>query len=253
MVDTCYLLGENGEFAKRLRKLMDANKTTQQDLSEVVGVTRQQISNYRWGKSQPTMEQLFKLAQFFKVSADYLLGLADEQTRETDVQAINKMTGLSEKAINILRREIRRFPAANCGLCPNTEYEREQELNKWNRIGDIPRFRLINFLLEESLFPDDNLENYSFHKEDSILWLINRIFSYKEESPKAYYEIHKVEITPLPEPKGDLHQDIVEKKCSELRDPISVDGSEIFYFLLLKLQQLIINKKTEIDNKGIEL
>jgi hypothetical protein len=42
------------------------------------------------------------IADYFKVSTDYLLGRTDEPSPSLDIQAIHKKTGLSEKAIEEL-------------------------------------------------------------------------------------------------------------------------------------------------------
>lgn len=66
-------------FAKRLKDLMSID-TTQQQLAEVLNVTRQTISLYLNGASLPPLEKLVEIANYFMVTTDYLLGLTDEKT-----------------------------------------------------------------------------------------------------------------------------------------------------------------------------
>lgn len=93
--------GYDSVFATRLRELMSGNGTTQKDLAGVTGITRQAISQYMDGSVQPNIEKLYKISEFFEVSADYLLGLSDVKSFDIDIKAISEKTGLSEKSTNI--------------------------------------------------------------------------------------------------------------------------------------------------------
>lgn len=95
------LKGENNIFAIRLKALME-NKVTQQQLADVLNIKRQTISLYLNGASLPPLEKLVDIANYFNVSTDYLLGLAKFPTVNPDIQMIEKYTGLSENAINVL-------------------------------------------------------------------------------------------------------------------------------------------------------
>lgn len=96
--------GEKNAFALRLKNLMD-DTTTQQQLADVLNITRQTVSLYLNGSSLPPIEKLVEIANYFNVSTDYLLGLSDVKTPQIDIRAICEYTGLSESAINILRTE----------------------------------------------------------------------------------------------------------------------------------------------------
>lgn len=102
-MDASKLIGYDGIFVTRLRDLMKSAKATQQDVAAAVGTTRQAISQYADGSVQPNIEKLYKIAEYFNVSADYLLGFADVTASDVDDKAINKMLGLSEKAIAALK------------------------------------------------------------------------------------------------------------------------------------------------------
>jgi len=55
---------------KRLRQDKGMN---QEQLAEQLHVTRQAISNWETGKTQPDIETLTKIAEYFEVSAEYLI------------------------------------------------------------------------------------------------------------------------------------------------------------------------------------
>jgi transcriptional regulator with XRE-family HTH domain len=60
----------------RLKKLR--GNRTQDDISKKIGVSRARYSHYENGRSEPDTETLQKLADFFEVSVDYLLGRTDQ-------------------------------------------------------------------------------------------------------------------------------------------------------------------------------
>lgn len=60
---------------KILRQLKDIN---QAELGKIVGVGKTTISNYETGYSVPDLDTLIKLAEYFSVTTDYLLGLTDD-------------------------------------------------------------------------------------------------------------------------------------------------------------------------------
>ena len=93
-------------FAERLHEVMKRDGITQQQLAEKLGSKRQTISQYVNGTIQPNIGKLFDIAKIFKVSADWLIGLSDTQSPDTNVQAIHNETGLSEETIEKLMYEM---------------------------------------------------------------------------------------------------------------------------------------------------
>ncbi|WP_158077360.1 LexA family protein [Caenibacillus caldisaponilyticus] len=61
-------------LAYRLRSLRKQQKKTQQDLANLLGISRQAYSNYETGQREPDIESLKKLADYFGVSIDFLIG-----------------------------------------------------------------------------------------------------------------------------------------------------------------------------------
>lgn len=63
-------------FAPMLKQLREQNQLSQKDIAEYLGITRQAVAAYELAKREPDYEVLKKLADYFKVSIDYLLGRA---------------------------------------------------------------------------------------------------------------------------------------------------------------------------------
>lgn len=69
--------------ADRLRSLRESHNLTQDDLSERLGKTQLQIWRWENGKSTPNSNDITRIARFFNVTSDYLLGLSDDFFPET--------------------------------------------------------------------------------------------------------------------------------------------------------------------------
>lgn len=88
----------NSHFAATLRALMEKNGTTQKELADFVGVRPQTLSLYCTGETQPNVDKLLKVAEYYKVTTDYLITgtvLEYVPTRE--------MLGLSERTVDNLK------------------------------------------------------------------------------------------------------------------------------------------------------
>ena len=60
-------------FQERLNQLRRERGLSQEDLAEVVGVTRQAVQKWESGASRPDMDNLTALADYFGVTLDYLV------------------------------------------------------------------------------------------------------------------------------------------------------------------------------------
>lgn len=87
----------------RIAELRKASGEKQEELAEVLGCNRGSLANYETGKRTPDVETIIKIAQHYGTTTDYILGVTDNKTVDTTVQAISDYTGLSDKAIEILR------------------------------------------------------------------------------------------------------------------------------------------------------
>jgi transcriptional regulator with XRE-family HTH domain len=67
-------------FAQRLRELREEKQITQKSLAEILGLSsRSTIANYEQNDREPDYETLIKIAKYFEVSIDYLLGQTDKR------------------------------------------------------------------------------------------------------------------------------------------------------------------------------
>ena len=62
----------------RIKDLREDRDLSQAEIAKVIGTTQQQYSKIETGKADISGEKLRKLAMFYNVSADYILGLAKD-------------------------------------------------------------------------------------------------------------------------------------------------------------------------------
>ena len=63
---------------KILKFIREKRGETQQTVASAVGITQQAYANYEANKREPDNNMLLKLADYFQVSTDYLLGRTDD-------------------------------------------------------------------------------------------------------------------------------------------------------------------------------
>ena len=65
---------KKSKTSERLKQLRLEKELTQEELGKIIGMTKQSVYNYENGKRKCDEESLIKLAEFFNVSVDYLIG-----------------------------------------------------------------------------------------------------------------------------------------------------------------------------------
>lgn len=86
-----------GEKISRMRKEYNY---TQEQLADILGVSRQSVSKWESDIAYPETEKLIELGRLFECSMDYLL--MDDVTEKNGVQA----SGITEKAEEIAKKVI---------------------------------------------------------------------------------------------------------------------------------------------------
>lgn len=82
---------------KRLAELRKQKGLSQDELGEKIKVSQQTISKYERGLLEPDFETLNFLADFFKVSLDYLLGRDDTRQHVNDDEALEYLDELHKR------------------------------------------------------------------------------------------------------------------------------------------------------------
>ena len=88
----------------RIRTLREDRDLRQIDVSNATGIDQKTLSNYETGKTNPDSFAIIKLAEFFNVTTDYLLGVIEENFYNKD----NLISSLEqiEKTIKNIKKHI---------------------------------------------------------------------------------------------------------------------------------------------------
>lgn len=63
------------EFYERMKETRKDNDKTQKEIAEILNITHQQYQLYESGKRYIPVDLLTQFCNYFKISADYILGL----------------------------------------------------------------------------------------------------------------------------------------------------------------------------------
>lgn len=91
-------------FSKNLSKLRKRANLTQYQLAEKLGFSRGQIANYEQGKREPDYETLGKIADFFDIGIDELLG---RQSKEPEHDTFDAFMFSDKDAFDALPEDVK--------------------------------------------------------------------------------------------------------------------------------------------------
>lgn len=93
----------------RIKQVRENKKMTQEELSVILGVSRSALGLWEQGRREPPQESLIKIANYFKVSVDYLLGRTDFKNQDRNTFSPDEII-----PINAFR-QIPLLGSASCG------------------------------------------------------------------------------------------------------------------------------------------
>ena len=97
-----YKMNETKTLGQRLYECREKTGMKQADVARALNVQRQQISYYENDSRQPDLDRLKELSRLYGVSTDYLLGITDVASIDTNLKAVCEYVGLSERSVDIL-------------------------------------------------------------------------------------------------------------------------------------------------------
>ena len=68
-------------FSDRIIQLKNERKLLQKDIASSIGLSLRAYQYYEKGQKEPTLSVLLRLADYFDVSLDYLVGRSDDPVR----------------------------------------------------------------------------------------------------------------------------------------------------------------------------
>ena len=163
----------------RIGSLLRKKGIKQKELAQYLGITDNTISYFCSGSRIPNTAQIKQIAEFFGTSTDYLFGLSEADTTDTEIKAICDYIGLSDEAVQIIRGRSH---------------------------GDDIR-EIINFFLQSSNVLDESFSrSHAFILFCKSFMGYKRALEYSNDFYKQYFEMHIDPTALLPdESKGLIH------------------------------------------------
>lgn len=84
-----------------LKMLRESARLSQEALAKKINISQSALGNYERGTRAPDKEIVVKLANFFDVSCDFLLGVSKDRRREMNLA---DLTGLSDFTIDFMKQ-----------------------------------------------------------------------------------------------------------------------------------------------------
>ena len=92
-------------LGQRLRTLRLEKKMRQEDLAREIGISKSAIGMYERGEREPSLILLGEIADFFRVSADFLLGRSDRASFLSNLRRNSDPPGSDGNLKNFLTRK----------------------------------------------------------------------------------------------------------------------------------------------------
>jgi len=116
------------ELSERLISLRKAEKMPQKEVADAIGIALRSLRYYESGERKPTSDIVISLANFFQVSADYLLGISsiprnsDVMLPESEQNILQHFRDITDEgqdyvrlqmtmAVNMYKKKRKRHPA----------------------------------------------------------------------------------------------------------------------------------------------
>lgn len=91
----------------RIRDLREDLDLRQIDVARATGIDQKTLSNYETGKTNPDSYAIIRLADFFNVSADYLLGRTEQKS--IDIEKILVKIETLKSELSALEKDIKKL------------------------------------------------------------------------------------------------------------------------------------------------
>lgn len=73
------MAGDYVDYIQRIRNLREDNDKTQAEIAEILGTSQTMYARYERGANELPIRHLITLCKYYKVSADYILGLSNKK------------------------------------------------------------------------------------------------------------------------------------------------------------------------------
>lgn len=190
-------------IGKKLISLRNSYGLTQQEVADIIGISRSALSYYEKAERTIDIEVLFKLANLYNVSIDYLVGMKETPSTEYDYEEMShyKSIGFTQKALEKLSGNNEAVELI-CDLVTHKDF---QELENLTHHSEFTRYESINadfrtFLTSKLLYSmmsdiyekwyidnDERIQKLSPEEKKKLMNSVNEYIREKKDLD-SYYE-----------------------------------------------------------------
>lgn len=105
-------------MGERLRELRLKRNLSQEEVARHIGITRSAYSHYEINNRQPVYDTLIKLASFFNVSLDYIIG-GSEPNQTLEATECSEVASDSKEILKLIQDMSREQRRQSIGLLHN--------------------------------------------------------------------------------------------------------------------------------------
>lgn len=163
----------------RIKELRTEMHKSLRDVASELNISYSSLSKYERGDQQPSYETLMKMADYFNVSTDYIIGYTDIRTKNVEDKAITEKTGLTLRSIDVLsgfQKNAKRKPTDAFDTTPATCSLYLETLNKillpsCNILENITYYLYLQL---DYFYDDDTFSDEDLYKHISELGLFDK-------------------------------------------------------------------------------
>lgn len=219
------------DLGDRISDLREERGESQADMAAALKLSqRTTVEHWEKGTRLIKAGQLAEIAKHFNVSADYLLGLSDVRTPETELRSVCEYTGLSEDAVSCLRNIL-------VNICSKDQKDKTDELCS-----------VINKMLSDCAFYVLVMEIQILYEAYKDARLEELLTPSEEKRDIAASEASKIMGMPVNVISGEERVDLFKNKISRN----SVHLAEKIASSMLKEYDAIMEKAIEMLRNGGE-
>ena len=202
----------------RIKELRTEMHKSLRDVASELNISYSSLSKYERGDQQPSYETLMKMADYFNVTTDYIIGYTDIRTKNIEDRAIAERTGLTLRSIDMLsgfQRNARRKPNDAFDATPATASLYLATLNKilHPMCNILENMTYYLYLQLDYFYDDDTYSDEKLYKHISELGLFDKRLgiSYGDDYDylsQAFLLMVQKELMQL---RNDIQQDIPKR------------------------------------------
>ena len=135
-------------IVQNILKIAKENKINNQKLCEILNSNPNKIYDWKVGKSKPSTDELCILADYFNVSADYLLGRTNEQTNNCYSNNISDNSFNNFMQGNIIKEDTSISVPSSTNKSTQLSKEETEILNIYRSLNIRDKSTFLNFILD---------------------------------------------------------------------------------------------------------